>query len=133
MMHGMHTRQLRNVDLNLLLVLHALLTERHVSRAAARLGLSQSAASHALGRLRELYQDPLLVRRGRALALSPRALRLLPQLERGLGDLSAVLTEEPAFEPHSSRQSFNLGASDRSAPFSCQSKERHLALYEWWR
>lgn len=111
-MHAMHTRHLRNVDLNLLLVLHALLGERHVSRAAARLGLSQSATSHALGRLRELYGDPLLVRRGRALALTPRAQRLLPQLERGLGELSAVISEEPAFEPHSSRQSYNVGTSD---------------------
>lgn len=111
-MHGMHTRQLRSIDLNLLLVLHALLTERHVSRAAIRLGLSQSATSHALARLRELYGDPLLVRSGRALTLSPRALRLLPQLERGLADLSSAVSEEPAFQPHSSRQTYNVGASD---------------------
>jgi DNA-binding transcriptional LysR family regulator len=111
-MHAMHTRQLRNIDLNLLLVLHALLTERHVSRAATRLGLSQSATSHALARLRELYGDPLLVRSGRALTLSPRALQLLPLLARGLGELSNAISEEPAFEPHSSRQTYNIGASD---------------------
>ena len=74
MMHSMHDRVLSAVDLNLLVVLRALLQERHVTRAAARVGLSQSATSHALARLRAIYSDPLLVRRGRALALTPRAI-----------------------------------------------------------
>jgi LysR family transcriptional regulator, transcriptional activator of nodD3 and syrA len=112
MMHAMHMKALRNVDLNLLLVLQALLQERHVTRAASRLGLSQSATSHALARLRELYADPLLVQTGRKLALSPRATRLLPALERGLGELGAAVTDEPAFEPRTARQRFNVGASD---------------------
>jgi hypothetical protein len=68
---------------NLLVVLRALLSERHVTRAAARVGLSQSATSHALARLRELYADPLLVRSGKRLELTPRAADLLPELERG--------------------------------------------------
>ena len=59
-MHVMHMRSLSAVDLNLMLALHALLTERNVTRASARLSLSQSATSHALARLRELYGDPLL-------------------------------------------------------------------------
>lgn len=53
-MHAMHDRALATIDLNLLVVLRALLSERHVTRAAARVGLSQSATSHALARLREL-------------------------------------------------------------------------------
>jgi DNA-binding transcriptional LysR family regulator len=126
-MHTMHTRQLRNIDLNLLLVLHALLTERHVSRAATRLGLSQSATSHALARLRELYGDPLLVRSGRALTLSPRALQLLPLLARGLGELSNAISEEPAFEPHSSRQIYNIGASDYAQVVVLQPLLKRLA------
>lgn len=55
---------LRNVDLNLLVILDVLLTERHVSRAAVRLNMSQPAVSHALARLRELLDDQLLIREG---------------------------------------------------------------------
>lgn len=111
-MHPVHDRALSAIDLNLLVVLRALLTERHVTRAAARVGLSQSATSHALSRLRELYGDPLLVRSGRALALTPRAARLLPALERGLGELGSALAGEPEFEPSNARRTFTLGTSD---------------------
>lgn len=112
MMQMVHASPLSAVDLNLLVVLRALLTERHVTRAAARVGLSQSATSHALARLRELFGDPLLVRRGRALALTPRAERLLPTLERGLSDLKATIDGEPEFEPATARRSFTLGMAD---------------------
>src|SRR5262245_52622617 len=105
-MHGVHDRVLSAIDLNLLVVLRALLSERHVTRAAARVGLSQSATSHALSRLRALFADPLLVRSGRALVLTPRAARLLPALERGLGDLTSAVSGEPAFEPSTARRTF---------------------------
>lgn len=111
-MYTMHDRILAAIDLNLLVVLRALLSERHVTRAAARVGLSQSATSHALSRLRELYGDPLLVRSGRTLALTPRAARLLPALERGLGDLQSAVAGEPEFEPSTARRTFTLGISD---------------------
>jgi DNA-binding transcriptional LysR family regulator len=112
MMHMVHDRTLAAIDLNLLVVLRALLRERHVTRAAARVGLSQSAASHALARLRELLGDPLLVRQGRAQALTPRATRLLPALERGLGDLEAAIAGHPEFDPATARRRFTIGASD---------------------
>ncbi|RYZ04048.1 MAG: LysR family transcriptional regulator [Myxococcales bacterium] len=111
-MQMLHETSLSAVDLNLLVVLRALLTERHVTRAAERIGLSQSATSHALSRLRELYGDPLLVRRGRALVLTPRAERLLPTLERGLSDLKAAIDGEPEFEPGTARRRFTLGMAD---------------------
>jgi DNA-binding transcriptional LysR family regulator len=111
-MHMLHDKPLTTVDLNLFVVLRALLAERHVTRAAARVGLSQSATSHALSRLRELYGDPLLVRRGRGLVLTPRAERILPALERGLSDLQAAIAAEPAFEPATARRSFTLGMAD---------------------
>jgi DNA-binding transcriptional LysR family regulator len=111
-MHTMHDRTLAAIDLNLLVVLRALLTERHVTRAAARLGLSQSATSHALSRLRDLYGDPLLVRSGRYLTLTPRAARLLPALEQGLTDLESTVTPEPDFDPATARRTFTLGVSD---------------------
>lgn len=111
-MHMVHDRLLSAIDLNLMVVLRALLTERHVTRAAARLGLSQSATSHALARLRDLYGDPLLVRSGRALTLTPRAARLLPALERGLGDLRSAVAGEPAFDPRTAKRAFTIVASD---------------------
>jgi DNA-binding transcriptional LysR family regulator len=111
-MQLMHMRELRNLDLNLLLVLQALLEERHVTRAAARLGLSQSATSHALSRLRELYSDPLLVRNGRKLSLSTRASQLLPQLSLGLAELSRAVTGEPPFDARTVRRRFNVASSD---------------------
>jgi Bacterial regulatory helix-turn-helix protein, lysR family len=71
-----HDTSLAAVDLNLLLVLRALLGKRHGTRAVARVGLSQWATIHALARLRDLYADPLLVHSGRQLQLTPRAHRL---------------------------------------------------------
>lgn len=111
-MHHMHTASLSAHDLNLLVVLRALLTERHVTRAAARVGLSQSATSHALSRLREVYGDRLLVRNGRTLSLTPRAARLLPALERGLGELENAIAPEPEFEASTARRTFSLGMAD---------------------
>jgi DNA-binding transcriptional LysR family regulator len=112
MMHMAHDVKLAAVDLNLLVALKALLSERHVTRAARHLGLSQSATSHALSRLRDLYGDPLLVRSGRALELTPRAVALLPQLERGLGELQASLSGQEGFEPRRARLPFRVGAAD---------------------
>ncbi|HEY3256304.1 MAG TPA: LysR family transcriptional regulator [Polyangiaceae bacterium] len=111
-MYMMHDRSLSSIDLNLLVILRALLRERHVTRAARQVGLSQSATSHALARLRELCKDPLLVRRGRSLELTPRAARLLPGLERGLAELHGVMSSEPAFDPKRARRLFSLGMAD---------------------
>ena len=111
-MHAMHERTLSSVDMNLLVVLRALLRERHVTRAAAQVGLSQSATSHALSRLRELYGDELLVRQGRALVLTPRAQVLLPQLERGLTELASTISGEPAWDPATARRVFTIGMAD---------------------
>ena len=111
-MYMMHDAKLSAVDLNLLVVLEALLHERHVTRAAARVGLSQSATSHALTRLRALYADPLLVRSGSTLALTPRAHALLPVITRALAELHGTIGGEPAFEPRASERVFRLGADD---------------------
>lgn len=111
-MHMVHNTPLAAIDLNLLVVLRALLNERHVTRAASRLGLSQSATSHALSRLRELYEDPLLVRSGRTLQLTPRAARLLPALERGLSDLQTAVDAEPGFDPGTANRTFTIGMAD---------------------
>jgi DNA-binding transcriptional LysR family regulator len=114
------------VDVNLLVALQALLSERNVTRAAARLALSPSATSHALGRLRELYADPLLVRSGRRMDLTPRALALLPQLERGLDDLAGTLKGEPAFTPATARRAFTIAMADYSQAISLGPLVRRL-------
>ncbi|MDH0645417.1 LysR family transcriptional regulator [Pseudomonas sp. GD03858] len=105
---------LRRIDLNLLLTLHALLSEQHVSRAALRLHRSQPAVSHALAQLREIFADPLLVRRGGRLQLSARAEALREPLQQALGQLDDLLGS-PGFEPGKARRSFRLAMSDYGA------------------
>lgn len=90
--------RLASVDLNLLVPLMALLEERSVTRAAARVGLSQPAMSHALGRLRRLLDDDLLVRRGSVMSLTPRAVELVGPL-RNLLDDAARVVRFPGFDP----------------------------------
>jgi DNA-binding transcriptional LysR family regulator len=110
-MHAVHD-VLAAMDLNLVVALDVLLAERHVTRAAKRLGITQSAASHALARLRDLLGDPLLVRGpGGAMLPSALALRLAPQLRKALEDLAGVLRGE-SFDPATARRTFRLGASD---------------------
>ena len=88
----MNDVDLRQLDLNLLVTLDALLETSSVTRAAARLGVGQPATSHALGKLRDLFGDPLLVRAGRGMALTPRARAL--QAIRGLPLISTVHTPQ---------------------------------------
>jgi len=112
-MHIMLGVHLAGVDLNLLVVVNALLEERNVTRAARRLGLSQSAASHALARARALVGDPLLVRGARGtMQATPRARSLEAPVRRALAELSTVLTRAPRFAPASVRRSFRIVASD---------------------
>ena len=105
---------LRRIDLNLLLTLHALLAEQHVSRAALRLHRSQPAVSHALAQLREIFADPLLVRRGGRLQPTARALELAQPLQEALQQLDALLGR-PGFDPARARRSFRLAMSDYGA------------------
>jgi DNA-binding transcriptional LysR family regulator len=107
----------RTVDLNLLLVLDALITQRGVSRAAASLGLTQSALSHALQRLRVLFDDPLLIRRGGAMQPTPAALRIAESLRPALSRIAEVLNERSSFNPTTSTRTFVLRASEYVAPF----------------
>lgn len=105
---------LRRIDLNLLVILDALLAERHVTRAAERLHLSQPAVSHALARLRDLLGDPLLVRAGGALVPTARALELAQPLRETLERVQDLLA--PAgFDPASANRTFRLAMSDYGA------------------
>ena len=103
---------IRNVDLNLLVALDALLAERSVSRAAVRLHLSQPAASALLARLRELFGDPLLLRSARGMLPTPRALELLGPVKRVLDEIDAIVQPRAAFDAARAVHTFTLSASD---------------------
>jgi DNA-binding transcriptional LysR family regulator len=104
-------RQLSNLDLNLFLVLHTVLAEGSVTRAAKRLSVTQSAVSNALGRLREVFRDPLFVRHGRGLVPTPRAHELAPLMQRAMGELQAAV-DGAVFVPEQSTRRFTLAWSD---------------------
>lgn len=95
-------------DLNLLIALDAVLSEASVARAARRLRLSPSAMSRALARLRETTGDPLLVRAGRGLVPTPRALELRAPVARLLEEALAALRPPPPLEIAQLRRSFTL-------------------------
>lgn len=105
-------RSLRHFDLNLLLVFEMLMRERHVTRAAEKLHLSQPALSHALKRLREALDDPLLVRSGQGLQPTPRALALLPVVQQSLAALQAGLAPPATFAAATSTRRFTLATTD---------------------
>ena len=97
------------LDLNLLTVFDTLYDQRSVTRAASRLGLTQSAVSHALRRLREAIDDPLFVRAGRVLRPTARADTMASDVRAGLAQLHQALAPA-AFDPGSAERTFTLGA-----------------------
>lgn len=103
---------LEAMDLNLLVALRALLEERHVTRAARRVGLSQPAMSHALARLRGLLDDPLLVRTSKGMQPSARASGIVRPLARALEDVERALAAPKAFDPTTSTQTFRIATND---------------------
>ena len=104
--------RLRRVDLNLLVALQALFEARSVTRAGERLGVTQSAMSHTLKRLRSLFDDPLLVRGEGGLGLTPRAEALAQRLPPVLRAVEAAFEEPEGFDPATSRRVFRLAAPD---------------------
>lgn len=103
---------LRAVDLNLLVALDALLTERHVTRAADRIGLSQPAMSNALGRLRQVFQDELLVRTAAGMQPTAQAEALREPLRLVLRQIERVFEESGPFEPGRAIATLALRLSD---------------------
>ena len=102
---------LNSLDLNLLVALDALLREASVSRAAMRIGLSQPAASHALARLRDLIGDPLLVRSGARMELTPRAQAMRAPLAQALDQVRGLFIPDD-FDAGSSERQFRLMMPD---------------------
>ncbi|GGF30497.1 LysR family transcriptional regulator [Subtercola lobariae] len=104
--------QLASVDLNLLVALDALLAERNVSRAAERLMVGQPAMSSTLGRLRSLFNDPLLVREGRVLRATAFAESLVEPVRAVLAQIEAIVNVGTAFDPLTDHRIFSIMASD---------------------
>ncbi len=102
----------KGLDLNLLAALEVLLTEQSVSRAAAKMHLSQSAMSNALSRLRERFSDELLVPAGRGFHLSPRAHRLLPEVRAILARIDGGVLSRCSASPAMAKRHIRLMASD---------------------
>lgn len=100
------------LDLNLLVALDALLTERSITKAAERLNLSQSATSNALARLREYFEDQLLVQVGRKMEPTPRAQGLQEAVRDVLVRLESTIAIQPEFDPSSSDRVFRIFVSD---------------------
>lgn len=106
---------LRGFDLNLVPALSALLEERNVTRAAERLSLGQPAMSAALARLRRHFDDPLLVRDGRAYQLSAFAESLLEPVREAMSALDAATAGQRTFDPATDARSFTVATSDYAA------------------
>lgn len=106
---------LRALDLNLLVALNALLDEGSVTGAARRMGLSQPAMSRTLGRLRDLFADPLFVRAGRALIPTPRATALAEPLTALLANADALLRRDAPFDPATAHGELTLFTADLTA------------------
>ena len=112
-MSSTHTADnLHRIDLNLLVALDALARERSVTKAAERTGVTQSAMSHTLRRLRALFDDPLLVRGRGGMVLTPRAEALAVPLRSGLVSLARTLAEPTAFEPEHASRTFRIVSPD---------------------
>src|SRR6185369_16643530 len=115
---------LRRFDLNLLVVIDVLMSERSVSRAADRLGRTQSAVSHSLARLRQLLSDPLLQRGAKGMAPTPFALELAERARPLLLGLGRMLEPRTAFDPATSARVFRLAAPDFSVTLFTEVRNR---------
>ncbi len=103
---------LSRIDLNLLVAFDALLAERSVTKAAARVGLGQSAMSHNLARLRQLFDDELFVRAPEGMRPTPRALALADRVRVTLSDIEALVTRADEFDTANTERTFRIALPD---------------------
>src|SRR5262245_25971158 len=108
----LNSAQLSRIDLNLLVLFHAVLEEGHVARAAGRLNLTPSAVSHALGRLRRLLNDPLFLRAPKGVVPTARALELREPVAEILARVGSVMASAVPFDPATNGRRFVIGAPD---------------------
>lgn len=103
---------LSRIDLNLLVVFSVVLDERHVGHAAARLNLTPSAVSHAIGRLRDMLNDPLFLRTSKGVVPTARAMELGPPIADILSLVGRVIAKSGPFDPATYRRRFVVGGPD---------------------
>ena len=103
---------LREIDLNLLVVFNQLLLDRSVSTSAEKLGLTQPAVSNALKRLRSVLKDELFLRTSRGMEPTPYALHLAEPVIYALGALQTAFTTRDTFDPLTSTRNFQLAMTD---------------------
>ena len=108
----MTQKSLESLDLNLLLALHWLLTERNVTAAAGKIGLSQPAMSRALGRLRATFDDPLLIKAGTTMAPTPLGERLQPVAALAVERCRDVLRISDQFDPEDATGRYRIACVD---------------------
>ncbi|MGH1588696.1 LysR family transcriptional regulator [Methylobacterium phyllosphaerae] len=101
-------RELAGIDLNLLVALDALLTERSVTRAATHLGVGQSAMSSTLGRLRKLMGDELLTRVPEGMRLTPRSMALIEPVRSAVRQFQGIVLQEDSFDPATVERAFTI-------------------------
>src|SRR5690348_2879771 len=104
--------KIRRLDGTLMLIFRELMRQRRTTAVAERLGLTQSAVSHALARLRELFEDPLFIRRPNSLEPTQRALEIAPRIEELLRLADAALDTGKVFDPSSTQRTFRIGGGD---------------------
>ena len=111
-MNDISSNDIRKLDGGLLLIFRGLLRRRRTTAVARELGLSQSAVSHALTRLRDLFDDPLFVRRSHGLEPTQRALELMPRIDALIDRLGDMLKRHETFNPAESERRFMLSAPE---------------------
>lgn len=110
--HKIHAMDIRNVDLNLLVVFDAMARHCSVGRAADALGLSQPATSAALARLRTVFDDALFVRAGAQMKPTPRAMELAPAVQRVVEAINAEILQKASFDPARAERTFTILTPD---------------------
>ncbi|VVM71580.1 HTH-type transcriptional regulator LeuO [Pseudomonas fluorescens] len=110
----MNRNDLRRVDMNLLVIFETLMFEKNLTRSGEKLLLGQPAVSASLAKLRDLFDDPLLVRNGRALEPTQRALQILQELQPAMDTISGAVSRAKDFDPSTSRDVFRIGLSEPS-------------------
>ncbi len=111
-MNNMNHININSIDLNLLKVFYAIDSERQLTRAGEKIGLTQSAVSHALKRLREIFDDELFVRSPKGMSPTPRCKQLILPIKKVLDDLDAVFADPQHLSPDSLDQTFVIGMSE---------------------
>ena len=123
-----HT-DLSRVDLNLLVAFDALASERSVTRAAARIGIGQSAMSHNLARLRTLFADELFTRASDGMRPTPRALDLIDAVQDILAQIRALTARQSDFIAQTAQRTFRIGLPDSVEVLLVPELLAHLRLY----